>query len=310
MNSPIVTAIIPAFNAEKTLLRAVTSILNQTCEDFELIIVDDGSVDNTLQLAQAIDDERVSTIAQTNQGPGAARNAGLSVARGQWVAFLDSDDEWESDFFADALNALSLHPTLLFYFGSSMLITAKERTSNQSVEHTPYLFTANKNATEKKLRSELELSMCFMLADKKTVQALGGYYDKNKCTYGEDSILSVLIFWQYPVVKTNKIVHTYHRVQTGLSASRHNHVQIRPLVSDSDYLLSRLPQESHDKMRDFIAYNASIDAYRLAKVGRVAAGYKLIIEKQIMRNAFHPGVWRSLIRFAIFAVVSVFKRRR
>jgi glycosyltransferase involved in cell wall biosynthesis len=90
--SPAFTVVVPAFNAAATLASCVDSILQQTVPDFEVVIVDDGSTDHTLELARSVTDLRVRVHSQANAGLPAARNAGISVARAEMVCFLDSDD--------------------------------------------------------------------------------------------------------------------------------------------------------------------------------------------------------------------------
>lgn len=95
MGSPRVSVVIPAFNRAKSLGRSVESVLSQTEEDFEIIIVDDGSTDNTSDLAFRFTDRRIRWESHShNLGAAAARNTGVRKARGKWIAFLDSDDEW------------------------------------------------------------------------------------------------------------------------------------------------------------------------------------------------------------------------
>ena len=92
---PLVSIIIPAYNRQHSLPRAIESILNQTLQDFEIIVVDDGSMDNTVAVAEqlAVRDFRVRLIRhKKNQGAQAARNTGARAAIGQWLSFFDSDD--------------------------------------------------------------------------------------------------------------------------------------------------------------------------------------------------------------------------
>jgi len=91
-----VSVIIPAYNAEKFLAFAVNSVLSQTMENFELIIVDDGSVDNTREIALKFseNDMRVKCYSIENRGRAGARNFGCRQADGEWLAFLDADDCW------------------------------------------------------------------------------------------------------------------------------------------------------------------------------------------------------------------------
>lgn len=89
-----VSVVIPTFNRAKTLPRAVASVLNQSYENLELIIVDDGSSDETEQYLRSLTDSRLRVISTINQGVSLARNTGIESAKGEWIAFLDSDDEW------------------------------------------------------------------------------------------------------------------------------------------------------------------------------------------------------------------------
>ncbi|MBI3314242.1 MAG: glycosyltransferase [Candidatus Omnitrophica bacterium] len=101
-----ISVIIPTFNRKDCLRKALQSVLSQAEVSFEIIVIDDGSTDNTRLMIER-DFPQVTYIHQANQGPAAARNRGIERARGQWIAFLDSDDEWfpgklkaQMDFFA------------------------------------------------------------------------------------------------------------------------------------------------------------------------------------------------------------------
>ncbi len=90
--SPLISVIIPVYNGERFLAEAIESVLSQQYEPIELIVVDDGSTDDTPQVAKSFDD--VQYIHQTNQGPASARNAGVDLSQGELIAFLDADDLW------------------------------------------------------------------------------------------------------------------------------------------------------------------------------------------------------------------------
>jgi glycosyltransferase involved in cell wall biosynthesis len=93
-NSPLVSVVIPAYDAAGTLVTTVESVFDQTIQDFEIIIVDDGSKDATVEVADGIKDPRITVISQKNGGASAARNTGIKQAKGEFVAFLDADDLW------------------------------------------------------------------------------------------------------------------------------------------------------------------------------------------------------------------------
>jgi glycosyltransferase involved in cell wall biosynthesis len=91
---PPISVIVPTFNNGPFILESIQSIFEQTLPADEIIIVDDGSTDDTRQLIQQIDDSRVQYVAQTNAGVSAARNRGLELASGAYITFLDADDRW------------------------------------------------------------------------------------------------------------------------------------------------------------------------------------------------------------------------
>jgi len=107
---PTISVITPCYNREKFIGQAVESVLAQTFPDFELIIVDDGSVDNSRDVVRKYVDDRVQLIVQENRGPSEARNAGLRSSRGKWVKFLDSDDLMEPDCLRQQMENIGVSP--------------------------------------------------------------------------------------------------------------------------------------------------------------------------------------------------------
>lgn len=107
-----VSVIIPTFNRAHTLKRAIDSVLAQTFDNFELIIVDDGSTDDTKVLIDSYNDKRMSYYYINNSGVSAARNFGIEEANGDWIALLDSDDEWLPHKLEQQLSFAITNPTL------------------------------------------------------------------------------------------------------------------------------------------------------------------------------------------------------
>jgi glycosyltransferase involved in cell wall biosynthesis len=112
-SQPLVTTIIPCFNAAATLLRAIGSVRAQSYPNIEIIAVDDGSRDGTLALLRQQEALGVRVITQPNGGAPAARNAAIAVARGEFLAFLDADDEWHPDKLAQQIKILAAHPGMV-----------------------------------------------------------------------------------------------------------------------------------------------------------------------------------------------------
>src|SRR5579862_9064675 len=95
--SPKVSVVIPTYNRADKVGNAIKSVLAQTVHDLEVIVVDDGSSDDTEKVLAKEFGDRVRYYVQANQGASVARNRGIEEARGEWIAFLDSDDTWEVD---------------------------------------------------------------------------------------------------------------------------------------------------------------------------------------------------------------------
>jgi glycosyltransferase involved in cell wall biosynthesis len=106
-----VSVIIPAFNAARCIARAVQSVLDQTYCDYQIIVIDDGSTDNTAQIVKAFGD-KVTYLYQPNAGVSAARNTAISAAKGSWIAFLDADDQWLKDKLTLQMALLGKYPFL------------------------------------------------------------------------------------------------------------------------------------------------------------------------------------------------------
>lgn len=106
-----ISAVIPAYNAESFIRQALESIQHQTRPIDEIIVVDDGSTDNTEALIHAMAPDAIY-LRQKNQGPSAARNRAIEAASGDWIAFLDADDQWTPEKTATQLAVLARHPTL------------------------------------------------------------------------------------------------------------------------------------------------------------------------------------------------------
>jgi glycosyltransferase involved in cell wall biosynthesis len=90
--SPFYSVVIPLFNRANTITAVIQSVLKQSCQDFEIILVDDGSTDNPKPVIDKIADPRIKYFYQENAGGSKARNTGMQAAKGHYIAFLDSDD--------------------------------------------------------------------------------------------------------------------------------------------------------------------------------------------------------------------------
>ncbi len=107
---PAISVIVPAYNADRTILETIASVQKQTLSDFELIVINDGSTDRTLELLSTVKDPRLKVFSYKNGGLPVARNRGISHANGEFIAFLDADDLWTPDKLELQVAALHQHP--------------------------------------------------------------------------------------------------------------------------------------------------------------------------------------------------------
>ncbi len=111
----MLSVVIPLYNKAATVERAVRSVLNQTVQDFELIVVNNGSTDGSEEVVKQIQDKRLRLVEQDNQGVSMARNRGVTETMSDWVAFLDADDEWKPTFLETVLALKGRYPNCSVY---------------------------------------------------------------------------------------------------------------------------------------------------------------------------------------------------
>jgi glycosyltransferase involved in cell wall biosynthesis len=112
LKQKLVSVVVPVYNSERYLGETLQSIYNQDYQPIEVIVIDDGSTDSSDKIAKSF--KNVQYIYQTNQGPSAARNTGINISQGEFIAFLDSDDMWMPDKLRLQISYLLSHPGVAF----------------------------------------------------------------------------------------------------------------------------------------------------------------------------------------------------
>ena len=120
---PIVSVVIPMYNVQDYIQTSLDSVLNQTWPHFEVICVDDGGSDNSLQIVDGYRDPRIRVISQKNRGLAGARNTGIAAARGHYVALLDADDYWAPEKLAKHVRHLNHNPQVGISYSASWFVS-------------------------------------------------------------------------------------------------------------------------------------------------------------------------------------------
>lgn len=123
----MISIIIPLYNKEHTIQKTLECVLNQTFQDFEIIIVDDGSTDKGVSLIKdKFNDSRIRIISQENQGVSVARNTGIKNANGEWISFLDADDLWNEKYLEHVKNAIAKFPDSSYIIGGRKVLNVRD----------------------------------------------------------------------------------------------------------------------------------------------------------------------------------------
>ncbi|EAW35914.1 glycosyltransferase [Lyngbya sp. PCC 8106] len=194
---PIISVIIPAYNAEKTIKKTIQSVLNQTFLDWELIVVDDGSTDSTKEVVAEIKDNRIFLFSFPNAGVSAARNRGVNKSSGEFLAFIDADDLWTPDKLELQLKALQEHPKAAVAYSWTDYIDESDQ-----IIYSGRHITLNGNIYEKLLvRYVLENGSNFLIR-KDAYLKVGGF---DESIFGvEDWDLSIRLSQLYKFVAIPK----------------------------------------------------------------------------------------------------------
>jgi succinoglycan biosynthesis protein ExoO len=139
--NPLVSVLVAAYNSQDTIGEAISSVLNQTVGDFEIIVVDDCSSDGTADAVGELRDSRIRLLRhETNRGPGAARNSALAIARGTWATVVDADDAWHPERLEVLLKAADVYPHAIL--GDDILLCL-QTTGNRMV---PWMSSLERNS--------------------------------------------------------------------------------------------------------------------------------------------------------------------
>lgn len=229
------SVVIPLYNKEKYILRAIESVLAQDFKDFELIIIDDGSTDNSLASLKDISDSRFRVVEQANQGVGAARNRGMTEASYEWIAFLDADDAWSTTHLSELLNIIKDFPdsgmvsTKILEVEDSNKAPVFDASIQSNIRIINYFYEAARNIAIVHSSS--------VAVSKKSFNYIGGFGNEKA---GEDLEFWARIAYFYPVAVSDKTTVYYFRDTGGVmkTLAKDNIKNYRSLENISLYDIS------------------------------------------------------------------------
>lgn len=226
---PAVSIIMPCYNAMAHLPASVGSVLAQTFADWELIAVDDGSLDATLTWLQAQTDARIRPLTQPNRGVSAARNAGLAAACGRYVAFLDADDTWAADFLEKMQAALQARSDAVLAYCGWQNLGLPGRRGEPFVP--PDYETPDKAAI---LFAGCRWPIHAALVRRAAVVAANGFDPALK--NAEDYALWLRVATTAPIVRVPEVLAFYHFHGDGQASGNHARAALQHWQAQRDHL--------------------------------------------------------------------------
>lgn len=196
MHKPLISIITPAYNSSKTIKETIESVLNQSFTDFELIIIDDGSKDNTVEIVKSIDDPRIILLTKENGGASSARNMGIKQAKADIIVFIDADDLWLKDRlkldYETFLNSEYEEKALL---GSYYMINEKNE-----ITHLSPVYNSNGIIWPEQKFAPQFFNLDTLMLNKSILEKIG--YFRTDYYYHEDYDFAVRVTADYPIISS------------------------------------------------------------------------------------------------------------
>lgn len=232
-----ISVIIPVFNDERRIEESINSVLNQTYDNLELIVINDGSTDRTLEKVQKYSDKRMKVFTQENQGTGQARNRGLKEATGDFICFVDSDDTIELNFLETMINLIRQKEASIVacsYKNNTGKIYELDKT-----EAFKYLIA---------LPEKIPMSVCGKIFKRETIENI--YFDKSN--HFEDIKFAVEAFANADkVVYLEKILYNYTQREDSRSKYFKNDDRMKACLGNRELVKQKFPE----LIDDYITYS-------------------------------------------------------
>lgn len=267
MIEPLVSIVVPAFNAERFLSRTLASAQRQTHNRLEIIIVDDGSTDGTRSIVESIaaQDDRVRIVSVKNGGVASARNVGIDEAKGEFIAFLDSDDLWHPEKIADQVAALTVRNTngAVASYTLMRLIDVHDRFlhNGSGVGHSGYIFARHLFS-----RPVGNGSSLFLFRER--ALSVGGF-DTSWAANGlggcEDLDLELRLAARHPLVAVRRYLVGYRAYPGNMSSN--GLALARSVLSTVEHHIGRHPELPEWAVRKARASTLEYALHNIAAVG-------------------------------------------
>ena len=294
---PLFSVVIPLYNKEPYIQRTVNSVLAQKVQDFEIIVVDDGSTDSGVEVVTNFKDQRIRVIKQKNAGVSAARNNGIEEAKADLIAFLDADDEWAPSFLEIVLRLREKYPEAGAYATAYETCNNRRKKSKPSYEKIPpapweglllnYFLIAS--------LQEMPISTSAICIPKTILAEFGGFQEG--VAVWEDSDLWGKIALKYKIAFSQEIGGIYH-LEANNRSSKKLPTSEHPFTKTAFEMIknNKVPIEILEDLNEYIALLEILFASRILKDGNYIKAFKILYKykTKLLRPKMMGGFFRNL----------------
>lgn len=279
-----ISVIIPAYNAAGTILETITSVLQQTFTDLEIIAIDDGSTDKTLELLHTVSDSRLQVSSYPNGGVCVARNRGIAKARGDFIAFLDADDVWTPDKLAEQYQALQQHPEAGVAYSWAYYMDE----AGGAVQPCEPMYFAG-DVFAQLLVYDFVISCSNCLIRRQAVDSVGEFDPEVSGAADWDYWLRLAMLWKFVVIMKHQL---YYRISSGSMQSNVDFMERCNLkVIEKAYRAApqKLQSLKNQSLANIYRYSAHLYLTRV----KTAAAARIAVQKLWMAVRSYPPFLRD-----------------
>ena len=251
----LISVIIPVFNGEKTIKETIDSVLNQTFQNIELIIIDDGSKDKTLEIVKNISDSRINVFSYPNAGLSASRNRGISQAKGELISFIDADDLWTLDKLQAQWQALQENPQAAVAYSWTDYIdeSSKFIKSGRRIK-------ANDDAFSKLLLFNFLENGSNPLIRQKALEKVGGFDESLTAAEDKDMWLRLAANYEFVCVEKPQILYRTSTTSMSTNLKRQEAASLKVIERGFSYpkaeKLQHLKKQSLSHLYQYLTFKA------------------------------------------------------
>lgn len=297
MKRPLVSVIIPTYNSADLIERAVSSVLSQTFQDFEIIIVDDGSTDNTAQIISRLrkrDPRILYTYSSHSGGAARPKNIGIRMAKAPFIATLDADDEWYPKKLEKQIAILNNHSRPRLGYVTCFALYVYEEEKMKVIYRVPRY----KNVLQRILAHDYMGSGSGMIYKKEVFEKVGGF-DENLRS-GQDTEMRIRLaqYYDFDIIEEVLFIYYFHKgnISNTLGMKRRQE-DIAKIMNKWKYLYSKYPKTYSDRLR----FNGT-----MCMINDMTVEAR---ESFLESVKVHPFNWRSYLYFLFSFLGSNFYRK-